>query len=100
MSENARIFLSAMYSLGGKYVISERNLKEAFDARIDYEVNKNNYRKTSNLFNKTLNELLSAFIERRVDDNSIEYKFFNPSIADFLYFHYSSKNLDEYFNIL
>jgi adenylate kinase family enzyme len=104
LSDNSRLFLSTMFSLGNRNVIAEENLRSAFEARIDYEVKHNNYQRKSNTFNKVLHELLGAFIIRIVNvrsyGNSIEYKFFNPSIEDFLQFYFSEKNLEEYFNVL
>ncbi len=103
ISENARILLSTMYSLGSRFVISEHILKNAFESRIAFEVKYNNYQRKGNVFNKVLQELVGAFINRTIKiekySNSTEYRFFNPSIEDFLYFYFSSKDLDEYFNI-
>lgn len=103
LSDNARLFVSTMFSLGSKYVIGEEKLKEAFEARIDYEVLNNNYQRKSNIFNKAIQELLGAFIVRILKENKsttqVEYRFFNASIEDFLYYYFTSKNLDEYFNV-
>jgi|WetSurMetagenome_2_1015567.scaffolds.fasta_scaffold13180_1 hypothetical protein len=104
ISNNARLFLSSMFSLGGRFVIVEEKLKAAFEARLDYEVKNSNYQRKGNVFNKVLQELVGAFVIRTIkstkSSNQAEYKFFNPSIEDFLYFYFSSKDLDEYFNIL
>lgn len=103
ISNDARLFLSTLYSLGGKYVIDEPRLKEAFDVRLSFEVANNNYTKITGTFNKVVKELLGGFINRTIKTeknyNSIEYRFLNPSIEDFLY-SYFTKNLDEYFAIL
>lgn len=103
ISYEARLFLATLYSLGGKYVVLEPELKEAFEARLDYEVANNNYTKASGTFNKVVKELLDGFISRvhKTENNytSVQYRFLNPSIEDFLY-NYFSKNIDEYFLIL
>lgn len=103
ISNEARLFLSTLYTLSGKYVIEEQKIKEAFDVRLEYEVANNNYTKTSGTFNKVVRELLGGFINRihRTEKNyiTIEYRFLNPSIEDFLYYYFTS-NLEEYFIIL
>jgi len=47
---------------------------------------------------------LNAFISRTLIVheyfNETKFKFLNPSIEDFLYYHFSSNNCDEYFNVL
>lgn len=104
LSENARLFLATLFSLSGTYVISENMLKEAFETRIEYEVKYNNYRRKNNVYNKTLRELLNAFITRTINEhkhyNDIDLKFLNPSIEDFLYYQFSLNNCDEYLNVL
>ncbi|TCK82907.1 nSTAND3 domain-containing NTPase [Albibacterium bauzanense] len=103
ISNEARFFLSTLYSLGGRYIVEESNLKEAFDIRLEYEVSNNNYTKTSGTFNKVVKELLDGFINRvhKTEKNytTIQYRFLNPSIEDFLY-NYFNKNIEEYFIIL
>jgi energy-coupling factor transporter ATP-binding protein EcfA2 len=103
ISNEARLFLSTLYALGGKYVIDEQKIKEAFDVRLEFEVANNNYTKTSGTFNKVVRELLGGFINRihRTEKSYtvIEYQFLNPSIEDFLYYYFTN-NLEEYFIIL
>jgi hypothetical protein len=103
ISNEARFFLSTLYSLGGKYVVEESNLKDAFDSRLDYEVANNNYTKIPGTFNKVIKELLDGFINRihKTEGNytTIQYRFLNPSIEDFLY-NYFTKNIEEYFIVL
>jgi hypothetical protein len=103
ISYEARLFLSTLYSLGGRYVIGEAKLKEAFEARLDYEVANNNFIKTPTIFSKVVNELIGGFINRihktTEKYTSIEYKFMNPSIEDFLC-SYFNQNKSEYFVIL
>lgn len=104
LSENARIMLSTLFSISGRYVVNENSLKDAFKSRIDFEIAKNNFRKKSNLFNRTIKELQNAFIYRTVKIYSEYYKsteirFLNPSVEDFLYYYFN-ENIDEYFTVL
>lgn len=104
LSENGRLLIATLFSLGGAYEISENRLKEAFAARVDYEVKNNNYRRGNNIYNKTLRELLDAFITRTIRENryyiDIIFKFYNPSIEDFLYYQFSLNDCEDYFNVL
>jgi len=103
ISQNARLFLSTLYSLGGKYIVSEKKIKEAFDASLNHEVNKNNYVNGPNTFNSVIRELVGGFIVRthkiEKKNANVEFRFLNPSIEDFLYYYFSD-NIDEYLNIL
>jgi hypothetical protein len=103
ISQNARLFLSTLYSLGTKYIIHENTIQKAFDARLNYVVSYNNHVKVANSFNKVVKELVGGLIVRthktEKSYTSIEFRFLNPSIEDFL-FHLFSKDLNEYFNIL
>jgi energy-coupling factor transporter ATP-binding protein EcfA2 len=104
LSAESRLFLSSLYALGGKYSVSEKYLKEVFDARLDYEVTNNNYTKRSSIFNKVVKELLGGWIIRTLSENAegpsqINYRFLNPSIEDFLT-NYFNRELDEYCIVL
>lgn len=103
ISPNARLFLSTLYSIKGKFVVSEEWLKEAFEARLAYEVSHNNYQIQSNSFNKVVRELLGGFVNRihtiKPTYSTTEFNFLNPSIEDFLFVHFST-NIEEYFAIL
>ncbi|MFD2827536.1 restriction endonuclease [Leeuwenhoekiella polynyae] len=100
-SEEGKILLATLFSLRGYYVVNEQQLKDAFESRLDYEVKFNNYTKASNIFRKTTKELHDAFITRVIDAkyNSIEYRFLNPSVEDFLVYYYNL-NIDIYFVVL
>ena len=104
LSEYAQLFLTTLFSLGGTYVINENVLKEAFESRIEYEVKNNNFRRKNNIYEKTLRELLNAFITRTIKEHEhyteITFKFLNPSIEDFLYYQFSLNNCEEYLNVL
>lgn len=103
ISHEARLFISTLFSLGGKYVIQEKNLQEAFEARLQFEKENNNYTIITGTFNRVVKELIGGFINKihRIEEtySIIEYRFVNPSIEDFLYYYYSS-NIDEYFQVL
>jgi adenylate kinase family enzyme len=100
-SEEGKILLATLFSLRGYYVVNEQQLKDAFESRIDFEVKFNNYSKSSNIFRKTLKELHDAFITRVIDAkyNSVEYRFLNPSIEDFLVYYFN-RNIEIYFDVL
>lgn len=99
ISHISRLLLLTMYSLGGKYRITEQKLKEAFNSRIDYEVNFNNYKRIGNEYHIVLKELTGALINRTIDKNNIYFSFFNPSIEDFIFNYF--KNLpEEYLQLL
>ncbi|NVO10964.1 MAG: restriction endonuclease [Bacteroidales bacterium] len=74
ISEASRIFLSTMFSLSGRYIISEERLKEVFDNRINYEIRNNNFTKANNLFNSTIKELQNAFIKHTLRIYDHNYK--------------------------
>jgi energy-coupling factor transporter ATP-binding protein EcfA2 len=100
ISFEARLFLSTLYSISGIYSVNEERLKEAFEARLDYEISNNNYQIRTNTFNKVLRELLGGFINRTINSYSTtEYTFLNPSIEDFLFSHFSN-NIEEYISVL
>lgn len=99
ISHTSRLLLLTMYSLGGRYIVTEEKLKEAFNGRIDFEVSNNNYRRIGNEYNIALKELIGAFVIRTIDKQSVRYSFFNPSIEDFIYDFF--RNLpEEYLQIL
>ena len=106
LSDNAQMLLSTLFSLSGTYVVNETKLKEAFDSRVNFEISNNNFRRKGNLYNKTIKELQNAFIHRIIKIHSehyetIDIRFLNPSIEDFLYYYYfNNDNIDEYFIIL
>ena len=103
ISHEARLFIATLFSLGGKYVIQEKNIQEAFEARLRFEKENNNYTIITGTFNRVVKELIGGFINKihRIEEtySIIEYRFVNPSIEDFLYYYYSS-NIDEYFQVL
>lgn len=100
ISHISRLLLLTMYSLGGgTYKITDERLRQAFDSRINFEVENNNYQRKGNEYNFVLNELVGSFIIRTIDKYSTNYNFFNPSIEDFI-FAYFQNSLAEYFELL
>ncbi len=100
-SDAGKMLLATLFSLRGYYVVSEQQLKDAFDSRLDFEVKFNNYKKPSNIYRKTIKELQDAFISRVIDAkyNSVEYRFLNPSVEDFLVYYFN-RNIETYFDVL
>jgi len=103
ISQNARLFLSSLYSLGRAFINGEKQIKEIFEARLGYEITNNQHTKTPNAFNAVIKELVGGMINRihKTEENhtTIEYTFFNPSIEDFLYYYFTN-NIAEYFDVL
>lgn len=100
ISHISRLLLLTMYSLGGgTYQITDERLKEAFDARINFEVENNNYLRKGNEYHSVLNELVGSFIIRTIHKLSVSYNFFNPSIEDFI-FTYFQNSREEYLELL
>lgn len=89
-----------MFSLGGGiYYITDERLKEAFNNRIKYEAENNNYQRQGNEYNSALSELVGGFIIRTIDKNTVRYSFLNPSIEDFIYEYFKNSN-EEYLKLL
>jgi len=99
ISQISRLLLLTMYSLGGKYTVTEETLKEAFNGRINYEVSNNNYQRLGSEYNQALKELVGAFVIRTIDKYGVKFSFFNPSIEDFI-FDFFKNTPEEYITIL
>ena len=100
ITQISRLLLLTMFSLGGGiYYITDERLNEAFNSRIDYEVENNNYQRKGNEYNSALSELVGGFIIRTIDKNTVRYSFFNPSIEDFIYEYFQTSN-EEYLQLL
>jgi hypothetical protein len=89
ISNDARLLLVTLYSLEQGYGVTERKLQTAYNERLNYEVETNNYIKYQGTFHKVVRELLGGFISRFDKQETtytiVEYKFFNPSIEDFIF---------------
>lgn len=100
ISQISRLLLLTMYSLGGGiYQVTDDRLKEAFNSRISFEVENNNYQRTGNEYNFALNELVGSFIIRTIDKYNAMYSFFNPSIEDFIFAYFQNSH-EEYLELL
>ncbi|MEA1848158.1 hypothetical protein U9K52_04445 [Chryseobacterium sp. MHB01] len=100
ITQISRLLLLTMFSLGGGiYYITDERLKEAFNSRINYEVENNNYQRKGNEYNSALSELVGGFIIRTIDKNTVRYSFFNPSIEDFIYEYFQTSH-EEYLQLL
>lgn len=100
ISNPSKLLLLTMYSLGGGiYYITEDKLKQAFTARIAYEVKENNYQRIGTEYNLALKELVGSFIIRTIDKDQVRYSFFNPSLEDFI-FEYYQNAIEEYLHVL
>lgn len=100
ITQISRLLLLTMFSLGGGiYYITDERLKEAFNNRIKYEAENNNYQRQGNEYNSALSELVGGFIIRTIDKNTVRYSFLNPSIEDFIYEYFKNSN-EEYLKLL
>lgn len=103
ISDEARMFLGVLFSLDDSYFTEEGRMKEAFLARLEYEVTHSNYRRGSNTFNSVVEELIGGFVNRIqrmvLKRERFDYTFFNPSIEDFLN-DYFNRNIEEYLRVL
>ena len=104
LSPESQLFLATFFSLGRYYFVSHSRIKEAFHARINFEIKNNNYVRRGDVFNKSLKELSGSFIVilHQLEGNlqSTEYKFLNPSIEDFLFNYFSPESSDQYLQVL
>jgi hypothetical protein len=80
-----------MVSFGASVKIEE--LEIAFNARLDYEVEVNNYQRPMNAFYRSFRRLEAGFLVEHADQRGW-YTFINPSLVDFLV-NYLRSNLDE-----
>ncbi|WP_405411719.1 restriction endonuclease [Maribacter sp. Asnod1-A12] len=100
LTDTSQIYLTTLFSINDS---NEDTIKECFELRIKHEVKKNGLRKKSDLYLKTINELLGGFINRTITDliwaKYTSVSFFNPSIIDFLLSYLSLTNKDEKWEI-
>jgi hypothetical protein len=82
ISESAQFFLQTMFTFD--LPVSESILIDAFNDRLNYEVKENGFRKSSNVFQRTVYELLGGYINRRQGRDEFLYDFYNPSFGDFM----------------
>jgi DNA polymerase III delta prime subunit len=77
-----RFLLNTLYSLGSNS--TKEILEIAFNSRIEFEVEKNNFFKPLNPFNDCLRKLNDGFILNFKYNSKIQFSFINPSLEDFL----------------
>ena len=106
INEYERFFLNTLYSLKGETI--KNNLEIAYNSRLNYEVENNNFSKPMNSFNDSLRRLNNGFIVINDRDIYTNFEtedivtfigFINPSLEDFLKF-YISNNKQEVERIL
>ena len=86
-----RFLLNTLLSFGDNVTIHD--LEIAFNSRLDYEVERNNYTKPMSSFRTSFMRLEGGFIVQETH-NIYLYKFINPSLVDFL-LKYLKNNYDE-----
>jgi GTPase SAR1 family protein len=79
LDEDDRLLLNTLLSFGDEIEIDR--LKLAFEARIEYEVLKNNKQNKMFAFNRSYEKLLGGFIYANKYE---DVRFINPSLTDFL----------------
>lgn len=97
IDEFQRLVINTMFSLGDD--VTAEVLERAFDHRLSYEVQHNNFVKPMYVYTSAFRKLYGSFI---VDSNFGEHrkylKFNNPSLVDFLN-NFIQSNPDEIFRI-
>ena len=91
ISENERMLLNTMVSFGNEVRLDV--FEEAFNARLDYEVKYNNYRKEINVFKNSFRRLEGGFITNSRHYSEM-YGFINYSLIDFLVTYIRSDNYE------
>jgi hypothetical protein len=98
LDDYCRFLLTTIFSL--PIGLRSDFLKIAYDSRLNYEIEKNGFKRILNPFYSKIKELLGGFINHfSTTDNEDFYDFFNPSIIDFL-INYLNKNPDEKWRII
>lgn len=92
---DARYALDTLFSLGDR--IGEKHFREAFDARLDYEVRNHGHYRNSNVFRRSVRLLLDGFITHRKSyGEEGVYSFINPSVVDFLISRFNTDPSDKW----
>ncbi len=82
IDDYARFLICSLLSLG--YDTKEELLQNVFEARLEYEIRKNGFKRENNIFNLKIRDLLGSFFTCIHSGKERTYHFFNPSIIDFL----------------
>jgi len=96
LDDYARFLITSLFSIGN---IEETKLKEIFYSRLQYEIERNGFKRISNIYNIKLKELIGSFITRIYDGYKFTLSFFNPSITDFL-IKYLNESKEEIWRIV
>jgi nucleoside-triphosphatase THEP1 len=98
INDEARFLLQTLFSLGSS--VSHHVLREAFEARVDYEVRNGGLQRSGNAFYSSVKLLLDGFIvHRRGHGSAGEYSFINPSLVDY-FVDYFSRGAQEKWRVL
>lgn len=92
-----KFLLQTLFSLGED--VDEQDLKKAFNARLDYEIENNGFKRESDVFALRVKDLLGGFIIANRHGSELIFNFFNPSIVDFLV-NMLNKNTEEKWRVL
>lgn len=82
ISDLERFLLNTLYSLESNS--TKEILEIAFNSRIEFEVERNNFFKPLNPFNDCLRKLNDGFILNFKYNSILQFSFINPSLEDFL----------------
>ncbi len=86
IDDESKILIQCLFSFGGS--VYESRLKNAFERRLQIEVEKSNIRTSDSPFNNALKMLLDGFVKREIlklgSHKYVTISFINPSISDFM----------------
>lgn len=79
----SQMLLQTLFSLGDR--IEGSVLRDAFEARVDYEIRTGGFTREANAFDTRLHILLGGFLRSELDAQTgrHHFSFFNPSLGDF-----------------
>lgn len=100
LTNEEKILLQTLLTMGQTFVTRDE-LETAFNARIDYEINKNGFTRGFGLFNKIFNNLLDGYIVNSVFSRTARsvVNFVNPSLRDYL-ISFFNKNPNEKWRLI
>ncbi len=98
IDEEARLLLQTIFSIGS--VVPHEVLRDAFEARLDYEVETCGLKRSGNPFYGSVKLLLDGFIvHQRRHGSDGDYSFINPSLIDY-FVGYFSRDAKEKWRVL
>jgi hypothetical protein len=100
IGDNERFLLECLFSMSGHFV-PEDSLIESYNARIEMELAKNNYKPLSDGFNLAVKKLRDSFLEVHwnADFECKMYRLVQPSLEDFIGFYLANSD-SEYKRVL